>query len=80
MQNNHQAMLPVVPLQFSARQESGLSLFAPWLVLFLLAVFPLVAPLLGLEYYVGFVQRLMIYSIAVSSLNFLIGYGGMVAL
>lgn len=80
MQNNHSATLPVVPLPLRARQEGGLSLLAPWLVLLLLAAFPLVAPLLGLEYYVGFVQRLMIYSIAVSSLNFLVGYGGMVAL
>ncbi len=80
MQNNDQAMVPAVPLQYQLRQESGWFLFAPWLVLGVLAVFPLVAPLLGLDYYVGFVQRLMIYSIAASSLNFLIGYGGMVAL
>lgn len=52
----------------------------PWLVLLALAVFPLVAPAFGLEYYVGFVRRLLIVAIAASSLNFIVGYGGMAAL
>src|SRR5690625_7909618 len=34
----------------------------------------------GLSYYVGFVSRLLIMMIAASSLNFILGYGGMVAL
>lgn len=52
----------------------------PWLVLALLAVFPLLAPTLGLEYYVGFVRRVLIVAIAATSLNFILGYGGMAAL
>ncbi|MCV2218205.1 branched-chain amino acid ABC transporter permease [Thauera sp. Sel9] len=52
----------------------------PWLVLAILALFPLLAPTFGLEYYVGFVRRLLIVAIAASSLNFILGYGGMAAL
>ena len=52
----------------------------PWLVLALLAAVPLLAPVFGLDYYVGFVRRLLIVTLAAMSLNFLIGYGGMVAL
>ena len=55
---------------------------AAWLLALaaLLAVFPLVAPLLGLEFYVSFVRRVLIYALAATSLNFILGYGGMVAL
>jgi branched-chain amino acid transport system permease protein len=52
----------------------------PGLVLLVLAALPFVLPALGLGYYVGFVRRLMIVTIAAMSLNFLIGWGGMVAL
>lgn len=52
----------------------------PWAVLLALAVFPLLAPLFEFEYYVGFVRRLLIVMIAATSLNFILGYGGMVAL
>jgi len=51
-----------------------------WSVLLLLAAFPLVAPMLGLDYYIGLVRRLLIVMIAAHSLNFLVGYGGLVAL
>ena len=58
----------------------GLARRLPWLVLALLAAFPLMAPAFGLEYYVGFVRRVLIVAIAASSLNFILGYGGMAAL
>ena len=58
----------------------GLVRRLPWLVLALLAAFPLVAPAFGLEYYVGFVRRVLIVAIAATSLNFILGYGGMAAL
>ena len=58
----------------------GLARRLPWLVLALLAAFPLLAPSLGLEYYVGFVRRVLIVAIAATSLNFILGYGGMAAL
>ena len=41
--------------------------------------FPLVATPLDWEFYVGFASRIMIYAIAASSLNLLLGYGGMVS-
>lgn len=46
----------------------------------LLAALPLLAPVLGLEYYIGFATRLLITMLIAASLNFLMGYGGMVAL
>jgi len=48
--------------------------------LLLLALFPLIAPLFDLGFYVSFVRRVLIYALAASSLNFILGYGGMVAL
>jgi branched-chain amino acid transport system permease protein len=45
-----------------------------------LAAFPLVAPLFGMEFYVGFVRRVLIMALAAASLNFILGFGGMVAL
>ncbi|MFN4035677.1 branched-chain amino acid ABC transporter permease [Comamonas aquatica] len=46
----------------------------------LLAVFPWLAPLWGLDYYVDLARRMLIVSIAALSLNFLIGRAGLVAL
>ena len=63
-----------------ASRFPGLVRRLPWLVLAVLAVFPLLAPALGLEYYVGFVRRLLIVAMAATSLNFILGYGGMAAL
>ncbi|GAA5231860.1 branched-chain amino acid ABC transporter permease [Verticiella sediminum] len=63
----------------SARRPAAAALL-PWIVLALLAAFPFVAPSLGLEYYIAFVRRLLIFMIAAASLNFILGYGGMVAL
>ena len=48
--------------------------------LLLLVLFPLIAPLLDLGFYVSFVRRVLIYALVASSLNFILGYGGMVAL
>ncbi|MES2529464.1 MAG: branched-chain amino acid ABC transporter permease [Pseudomonadota bacterium] len=52
----------------------------PWAVIALLAVFPLVAPSLGLDFYVSFVRRALIFALAAASLNFILGFGGMAAL
>lgn len=52
----------------------------PWLCLILLIVFPILAPALNLDFYVSFVRRVLIFALAASSLNFILGYGGMVAL
>ena len=48
--------------------------------LLLLVLFPVLAPLFDLGFYVSFVRRVLIYALAASSLNFILGYGGMVAL
>lgn len=48
--------------------------------LVLLLAFPLVAPALNLDFYVSFVRRVLIFALAATSLNFILGYGGMVAL
>ena len=50
------------------------------LLLLVLALFPVVAPLFDLDYYTGFVRRLMIVALAAASLNFLMGRVGLVAL
>ncbi|MDO9360254.1 MAG: branched-chain amino acid ABC transporter permease [Polaromonas sp.] len=52
----------------------------PLLILALLAAFPLLAPLVGIEYYVGFVRRALIFALAAASLNFILGFGGLAAL
>lgn len=56
------------------------SLMVSLVVLALFAAVPWLAPLLGLEYYIAFVMRLLITMLIASSLNLLMGYGGMVAL
>jgi branched-chain amino acid transport system permease protein len=45
----------------------------------LLLVFPLVAPALNLDFYVSFVRRVLIFALAATSLNFILGFGGMVS-
>jgi len=52
----------------------------PWLALAFLLALPFVVGPLGLDYYLGFITRLLIVMMIVTSLNFLAGYGGMVAL
>jgi len=54
--------------------------YLPWVALLLLAVFPLVAPSLGLDFYVGFVRRVLVFALAAAGLNFILGYGGLAAL
>lgn len=49
-------------------------------IVLVLGAFPWVAPSLGLDYYVDFVRRILIVSMAALSLNFLIGRAGLVAL
>jgi branched-chain amino acid transport system permease protein len=41
--------------------------------------FPLVAQPLGWEYYIGFASRVAIYALAATSLNLILGYGGMLS-
>ena len=69
------------PLSAPARPASALlSALMPWIVLAGLASFPFWAPAFGWDYYIDFVTRLLIVSIAAASLNVLLGLGGLVAL
>jgi branched-chain amino acid transport system permease protein len=52
----------------------------PWLLLAAAAALPWVAGVLGQDYYIGFTRRVLIFAIAAASLNFILGYGGMVSL
>jgi branched-chain amino acid transport system permease protein len=61
-------------------QSKGIARFGPWILLLALAALPFVAPLIGADYYVGFVRRMLIVTLAVASLNFLIGQGNLQAL
>jgi branched-chain amino acid transport system permease protein len=49
------------------------------LALGLLLVFPPVASATGLEFYTGLITKIMIFALAASSLNLILGYGGMVS-
>ncbi|MCD0503727.1 branched-chain amino acid ABC transporter permease [Bordetella petrii] len=48
--------------------------------LLLLALFPYAAAAMGLDFYVSVLRRILIYALAATSLNLILGYGGMVAL
>jgi len=51
-----------------------------WIVLFVaLACFPWLATWAGQDFYIGVVIRIMIFAIVASSLNLILGYGGMVS-
>lgn len=54
-----------------------------WWVLLVLAVlvaFPLVAPMLGVDFYVSYLRRVLVFALAATGLNLVLGYGGMIAL
>lgn len=53
---------------------------AALLLLALLAVLPWLAQALGLEFYLGLATRLLIFGLAATSLNLVLGFGGMVSL
>ncbi|WP_284335820.1 branched-chain amino acid ABC transporter permease [Comamonas sp. NoAH] len=67
---------PITPNTHSRWVGHGVLLF----ITALLAVFAWLAPTLGLDYYVDFVRRILIVSMAALSLNFLIGRAGLAAL
>lgn len=57
-------------------------LSAPWIAVLLIALvaFPTVATWLGQEFYISFGSRLIIFALVASSLNLILGFGGMVSL
>jgi branched-chain amino acid transport system permease protein len=52
----------------------------PWLLLAMAVAVPWVAGALDQSYYIGVLRRVLIFAIAAASLNFILGYGGMVSL
>jgi branched-chain amino acid transport system permease protein len=52
----------------------------PWLVLLAAVAFPWLANAMDQGYYIGLLRRVMIFAIAAASLNFIMGFGGMVSL
>ncbi|MDX3905312.1 MAG: branched-chain amino acid ABC transporter permease [Pigmentiphaga sp.] len=77
---NLQAIVKPAALPGAASAGSPLGRWAPWVLLAALAAFPFLSPVLGSEYYVSFMRRLFIIVLSVASLNFVLGYGGLVAL
>jgi branched-chain amino acid transport system permease protein len=70
---------PPVRARFSSfhhplRRAAALSSLA------LLAIFPLLATMAGEEFYIGLASRIMIFALAASSLNLVLGFGGMISL
>ena len=49
-------------------------------LLAVLAALPFIAQATGQEFYIGFATRLLIFSLAATSLNLILGFGGMVSL
>jgi branched-chain amino acid transport system permease protein len=52
----------------------------PWLVLLAAVALPWATSALDQGYYIGFLRRVMIFALAATSLNFIMGYGGMTSL
>jgi len=52
---------------------------AALLVLAALVAWPLVAPLMGAEFYVSLASRILIFAMAATSLNLILGFGGLVS-
>ena len=64
----------------TGRAQPGLHRTLIWLLLIAAVALPWVATALDQSYYIGLVRRVMIFAIAAASLNFIMGFGGMVSL
>ena len=64
------------PLDWQARLRAAL----PWLLLGAAVALPWLAQAAGHEYYIGVARRILIFALAATSLNLILGYGGMVSL
>ncbi|MEN9314511.1 MAG: hypothetical protein RIS35_904 [Pseudomonadota bacterium] len=68
------------PVEASRPAASRVEAWLPWLLLAALAALPWIGPAFGLDYYVGFVRRMLIVVIAATGLNWLLGHAGLAAL
>jgi branched-chain amino acid transport system permease protein len=64
----------------TGRALPGVHRVLPWLLLITAVALPWVATALDQGYYIGLARRVMIFAIAAASLNFIMGFGGMVSL
>jgi branched-chain amino acid transport system permease protein len=64
----------------TGRAHPGVQRILPWLLLIIAVALPWVATALEQAYYIGLARRVMIFAIAAASLNFIMGFGGMVSL
>ena len=60
-----------------SKMHHHLSLYWMSFFLALLIIFPLAANGLGQEFYIGLASRLLIFALAATSLNLILGFGGM---
>jgi branched-chain amino acid transport system permease protein len=64
----------------TGRAHPGVHRILPWLLLIIAVALPWVATALDQAYYIGLARRVMIFAIAAASLNFIMGFGGMISL
>jgi branched-chain amino acid transport system permease protein len=64
----------------TGRAHPGVLRTLPWLLLIIAVALPWVATAFDQGYYIGLARRVMIFAIAAASLNFIMGFGGMVSL
>ncbi len=64
----------------TGRAHPGLHRVLTWLLLIAAVALPWVATALDQSYYIGLVRRVMIFAMVAASLNFIMGFGGMVSL
>ena len=64
----------------TGRAHPGVQCVLPWMLLIIAVALPWVATALDQGYYIGLARRVMIFAIAAASLNFIMGFGGMVSL
>ena len=71
--------LPMAALRVPGALDHALHLKPALTALLALACFPVVASSLGAEFYVSVVSRMLIFALAATSLNLILGFGGMVS-
>lgn len=64
----------------NSKMHHHLSVYWTLSLLCLFLIFPWLAILSGLDFYIGFGSRLMIFAIVATSLNLILGFGGMASL
>ncbi|GAB2455695.1 branched-chain amino acid ABC transporter permease [Comamonas humi] len=74
------APTPAPALAPASLLDHGLHARVALPLLVLLALLPTIAVALGEDFYIGVASRILIFALAAASLNFILGFGGMVSL